>query len=425
MSRPWRQQNPRVTPDEQRFTEFSGVVNTRSRKDLGLKALYDGTNVVISDSKKVTRRDGYSILRSSNVRSAYSCGGRLYIVDGSTLYHMASVLDMRVLTTGLTTGSTEIDNYHWDDINGDAFFANGVDAGICRGDAYLPWRLTTPTISGAYCDTPQPTRGEEYDIGATMGATYDKATFRICATYETEDGRETAPSEVVVLRGSPLTNLIRVEIPPYYARTHVYTTAADGSNFQRAASTSAGTVTFNPTRTSREFDAFGTSSLPPGVTHIAFLKGRAYAAQYLPAGNQTVVWFSKPLAFHLWDLANDYLMLPGELSLMLWNNKGLLLGTTQAIYQYEEGGDLEMLVDYGVVPGVAGDTDAEGMAYFWTERGICKAMPFENLTEKDVSMPAGLRATAALVYHNGQQQFIAVTQGTGDNFNSRTERALL
>ena len=64
------------------------------------------------------------------------------------------------------------------------------------------------------------------------------------------------------------------------------------------------------------------------------------------------------------------------------------------------------------------------MAYFWTERGICKAMPFENVTEKDVSMPAGLRAAARLINHNGQQQFLAVTQGTGDTFNSRSERAL-
>jgi hypothetical protein len=416
MSRPWRQQNPRVTPDEQRFTEFSGVVNTRSRKDLGLKALYDGTNVVISDTKKVVRRDGYSVLRSGNVRSAYSCGGRLYVVDGSTLYHMASVLDMRTIITGLT-GT----DYHWDDINGDAYFTNGVEAGICRGDAYLPWRLAVPAISAATIVS----AGAGSDPAFNMGATYTDATFRICATFETADGRETAPSEVVVLHGSPLTNLIRVEIPTNYVRTNIYSTSADGANLQLAARTTGSIATFNPARTHREFDAPGTSSFPPGAAHVAFLKGRCFAARYLPEARQTVVWFSKPLAFHLWDLANDYLLLPGELSLMLWNNKGLLLGTTQAVYQYEEGGDLEMLVDYGVVPGTAGDTDAEGTAYFWTERGMCKAMPFENLTDKDVSMAPGARVTASMVYHNGLQQFIAVTQGGGDNFNSRTERALL
>lgn len=414
MSRPWRQQNPRVTPDEQRFTEFTGVVNTRSRKDLGLKALYDGTNVVISDNKKVVRRDGYSVLRSGSVRSAYSCGGRLYIVDGSVLYHMASVLDVRVLASGLT-GT----DYHWSDINGEAFFTNGVDAGICRGDAYLPWRLAVPAISGATVVSV----GAGSSPAFNMGATYTQADFRICATYETEDGRETAPSEVVVLRASPLTNLIRVEIPTAYARTHIYSTSADGANFQLAASSTTAITTFNPARSGREFDAFGTASLPAGATHCAFFGGRAYAARFLPEARQTVVWFSKPLAFHLWDLANDYLLLPGELGLMLSNNGGLLLGTTSAVYQYD-GDKLNELCDYGVLPGIAGDTDAEGLAYFWTERGICKAMPFENLTEKDVSMPAGLRATAGLVYHNGQQQFIAVTQGTGDNFNSRTERAL-
>lgn len=414
MSRPWRQQNPRVTPDEQRFTEFTGVVNTRSRKDLGLSSLYDGTNVVISDSKKIVRRDGYSVLRSGNVRSAYSCGGRLYVVDGSTLYHMASVTDLRVLASGLT--GTE---YHWSDINGDAYFTNGAEAGICRGDAYLPWRLSVPTISGATVVSV----GAGSNPAFNLGATYTEATFRVCATYETEDGRETAPSEVVVLRASPLTNLIRVEIPTAYARTNIYSTAADGANFQLVASTTSGAATFNPARSGREFDAFGTGSLPPGVTATAFHQGRAYAARFLREARQTVVWFSKPLAFHLWDLANDYLLLPGELGLMLSNNGGLLLGTTQAVYQYD-GDKLEELCDYGVLPGVSGDTDAEGTAYFWTERGICKAMPFENLTEKDISMPAGLRVAAGMMYHNGQVQFITVTQGTGDTFNSRTERAL-
>jgi hypothetical protein len=420
MSRPWRQQNPRVTPDEQRFTEFSGVVNTRSRKDLGLKALYDATNVVISDTKKVVRRDGYSVLRSGNVRSAYSCGGRLYIVDGATLYHMASVLDLRTLITGLT-GT----DYHWADINGEAFFTNGVDAGICRGDAYLPWRLAIPTISGVSVVSV----GAGSDPAFNMGATYTEADFRICATFETEDGRETAPSEVVVLRASPLTDLIRVEVSSNYAFTNIYVTSADGTAPQRVArqaSTPAGTtltLTFNPARSGPDLTHLGTRSLPAGATHICFDKGRCYAAQYLPSVGQTVVWFSKPLAFHLWDWANDYLLLPGQLGVMVANNGGVLLGTTHRVYQYD-GDKLEELVDYGVLPGAAGATDAEGVAYFWTERGICKAMPFENLTEKDVSMPTGLRAAAGMVYHNGQQQFITVTQGTGDNFNSRTERAL-
>lgn len=413
MSRPWRQQNPRVTPDEQRFTEFSGVVNTRSRKDIGLAGLYDGTNVVISDSKKIVRRPGYSVLYSNDVRSAYSCGGRLYVVDGSTLFHMASISDMRTVVTGLT-GT----DYCWGDINGDVYYANGVDSGICRGDQWLPWQVTPPQITSV----------EVVDASArgatafSMGATYTRATFRVRATYETVDGRESAPSDEVSIVGGPTTTVLRVTVPTGHARTHIYVTAADGNVFHHAGSTSAAVSTVSPTQTKRILDTIGTSGTPSGITHIAFMGGVCYAAQYLPTAGHTVVWYSLPFAFHLWNLSRDYLMLPGRLGLMVANNGGLLLGTMEAVYEFTDDGKLEQLTDYGVVPGVAGDVTGSGMAYFWTERGICRAMPFENLTEQYVSMASGERVASSMVYHNGTEQFIAVVQGGGTAFNSRTER---
>lgn len=64
--------------------------------------------------------------------------------------------------------------------------------------------------------------------------------------------------------------------------------------------------------------------------------------------------------------------------------------------------------------------DPEGMAYFWTGRGFCKAYPFENLTEKTVGMPPGLWANTSMVYLNGAQQLVTITQGGGTPFNVRS-----
>lgn len=417
-SRPWRQQvRPRIGPDDVRFAEFTGVVNTRSRRDIGLKALYVGDNVVITDTKKVKRRDGYTRVRNTGtVQSAYGGTGELYVVDAGSLIRIAGN-DDHVLTTGLSNG-----RYVWDTINDDAYFVNGVDAGIARGDSYLPWRLVVPTISNVVA------------VSATtavapfnFGATYTTATFRICATYETADGRETAPSEIYVLTASPLTNLIRVTLPTSYARVNIYTTEADGTVFRLAASSTAVvpnvTLTFNPQRGGRELTTLGTMSLPEGVTHVAFYKGFCAVGQYIPELRTSVVWQSKPFSYHLFDTEKDYKAVAGQLGLLLWNNKGVLIGTTQRIYQWHESNDeLEQLADYGVLPGIAGDLDAQSKAYFWTERGMCTAYPFENLTENDVSMAPGARAVAAMVYLNGMQQFIAVTQGGGNPFNSRRER---
>lgn len=413
-SRPWRQQlKPRITPDDAKFAEFTGVVNTRSRKDIGLKALYAGDNVVISDTKKIVRRSGYSTyLNSGAISAAYGGTGDLYVIDGGVLKRVLSPTDQRTLAAGFSSQPCT-----WDTINGDAYFVNGVDAGIARGDTYLPWRLDVPTVSGVSADAAGSGSG-----AYGMGASYTEALFRLCATYETEDGRETAPSDVVELRASPVTTIIRAAVSSGYARTNLYCTPADDPVF-RLVATGSGALTFNPQRGGRTLTTLGTSSLPEGVTHVAFCKGQCFAGRYLPYARMSAVWVSQPLGFHLWNRSKDFLPVSGELALLLWNNKGVLIGTTQAVYQYNDvSGELEQLANYGVLPGIAGDTDAEGMAYFWTQRGICKAYPFENLTEKDVSMPTGTRAVAAMVYLNGMQQFIAVAQGDGVSFNPRKER---
>ena len=425
-SRPWRQQQkPRITPDDVKFADFTGVVNTRSRKDIGLKALYAGDNVFISDTKKVTRRDGYTpYLTTGTVQSAYGNAGPLYVVDAGVLQHVASPTDKRTLISGLVNKS-----YSWDTANGDAYFVNGADAGIARGDAFLPWRLASPTLSGATVVTaPAPS------AVFNMGETYTQASFRICATYETADGRESAPSEIATLVGSPLTSLIRVVAPTAYSKINIFSTEADGTVFRLVASStsSAATVslTFNPARGGREMTTLNTQSLPDGVELICFVKGNVYASQYFSDVDQSVVWFSKAFAYHLFDCSEDYIVVPGRVSLMLWISKEtpagvhdwLLLGSTKGIWQRGDDERLENLANYGVVPGIAGDVDPEGTAWFWTQRGICTAPPFKNLTEEDVAMAPGVRANATLLYHNGTKQLLTVTQGGGTAFNSRRER---
>jgi len=421
-TRPWRQQQkPRITPDDVKFAEFTGVVNTRSRKDLGLKALYQGDNVFISDTKKVTRRDGYTAyLTTGTVQAAYGGAGPLYVVDAGVLQHVASPTDKRTLTSGLTGK-----NYSWDVTNNDAYFVNGVDAGIARGDSFLPWRLTTPTLSGVTAVS-----AATIDTKFNVGETYTQASFRVCATFETADGRESAPSEVATLAASPLTSLVRVSVASGYARTNVYSTEADGTVYRLVASTTGTTVTFNPARGGRELTTLAAQSLPDEVELICFMKGNIYASQYFSDSNTSVIWFSKAFAYHLFDCSQDYIVVPGRVSLMLWMSKDttygikdwLLIGSTKGVWQRGDEDKFENLANYGVVPGIAGDVDPEGTAWFWTQRGICTAPPFKNLTEEDVSMAPGVRANATLVYHNGTKQLLTVTQGGGTAFNSRRER---
>jgi hypothetical protein len=410
MSRTWRK--PRVVPDEVKFAEFAGLINTRSSKDIGLQGLRVADNVLISDTKKITRRPGYSLYYgSANVVAAFANDDDFYVVDDSTLYRLSSPTNLQPLATGLT-GTT----YSTDSVNGYGYYVNGIEAGIVQGAAHLPWRLTVPEIilvtAGGATTTPT-----TYNVGQT----YTNARWRFCCTFETADGRETAPSEIAELDASPTTGMFTVQCTSAYAKTHYYVTEPDGTVFRRAA-TGSGTMTIAPAQARRELTLLGTSSLPEGVEMIAVYQGWMYASQYFPAQDQSVIWRSKPLAFHLFDMEKDFFVVAGRTALMLWINEGMLIGTTDAVYQYTPDKGLTELVDYGVVPGLAGDTDAEGVGYFWTVRGICKAMPFENITEKDLSMAAGTYATSRLVYMNGMKQLITITQGGGTPFNQRSER---
>lgn len=412
MSRGWRKQaTPRVTPDEVKFASFAGVVNTRSPKDIGLSDIALGDNVVVTDTKKLLRRDGFSAYIEGSVRSAFGCGDNLYVVIGDSIYRSVSATDLHLVVSGLT-GT----RYHWDDLNDEAYFVNGVEAGILAGDTFKPWRLDVP---------PTPTvdvvsTGVAPVVVANVGGTYTSATFRVCATYLTADGRETAPSDFAVVETTPYAALLRVTCPTAYARTNFYCTEPDGSVFRLLSSTTASTATFNPQASGRPLTTFGKFSLPNGVTHVCTTqKGVVLTAQYYPDLRQTLVFKSEPLGYHLWDIEEGYFAVPGEIGVFLEVAKGVVCGTTSGIWFYGFDGSFELLASYGVVPGFGGDTTPESVAYFWTTRGMCKAMPFENLTEANVSMAPGLAAYGGILYVNGMQQFVAVTHGGGEPFNQR------
>ena len=159
---------------------------------------------------------------------------------------------------------------------------------------------------------------------------------------------------------------------------------------------------------------FGT--LPVGADVIQFWGGRMYAAQYFPGMNQTAVWVSEPMGFHLFNLDSGFFLMPGRVLMLAPHDKALIVGTDSHIYAYD-GQKLDDLADYGVVPGQHWAEDND-QTYFWTARGVCSALPFTNLTEKQISVAPGLRAGGCIVNSGGQKRYVAVLQQGGVPFNA-------
>lgn len=158
------------------------------------------------------------------------------------------------------------------------------------------------------------------------------------------------------------------------------------------------------------------SPLPLGVDIIQHWRGRMYAAQYFHTENQTVIWFSQPLGFHLFSLDADFFMVPGRVLMLAPHGEALLVGTDQQVLAYT-GEALSMLAPYGVVPGKAWGLD-EGRLLFWTTRGLSSALPFQNLTEKQISVAPGDHAGGCIVMAGGQKRFVVALQQGKEAFNA-------
>lgn len=156
--------------------------------------------------------------------------------------------------------------------------------------------------------------------------------------------------------------------------------------------------------------------LPLEVDVIQHWRGRIYAAQHMASEDQTVIWFSQPLGYHLFNLDTDFIIIPGRVTMLAPTGAALIIGTDKAIHAYTPEG-LQLLADYGVVPGQHWSQDGERIL-FWSTRGLCAALPFQNLTEKQVSVAPGVRAGGCVIHSGGQKRFVAVLQQGGSPFNA-------
>ena len=156
-------------------------------------------------------------------------------------------------------------------------------------------------------------------------------------------------------------------------------------------------------------------TLPLGCEVIQAWKGRIYASQYMPNVDQTVVWYSLPIGFHLFSLDSDYFVVPGHVRMLAAVDDALIAGTDTRVYAYT-GERLDQLADYGVVPGQHWSKDDKRII-FWTTRGVCSALPFTNLTEKNVSVAPGVHAGGCVMRTNGQKRYVVAIHQGGQPFN--------
>lgn len=372
---------------------FKGLNNVTEPVRLGMSWLTQADNINITDTGAIERRDGYTLAQSGNVTSAYSTldFSRMYVaVDGS-------IRDFAGTALHTLTSNAPL---HWTEINDQVYFNNGVDSGIIEADNEVKaWGWGIP---------PMPT------LAAVTG-TLDPGTYQVCFVSTLPDGRRSDAGEVAEITLIEGQALQISGIPTGYS---VYIAPANSTVFQFANVPLGTAMVWNqsPDALGMDLPTSFLSPLPAGVDVIEAWRGRIYAAQYMPSHDQTVIWFSQPLGFHLFDLAKDFIMVPGRVTMLAPHDSGLVIGADKRIHAYD-GQSLAQLAPYGVVPGQHWSKD-EQRILFWTARGLCAALPFANLTEKQVSVAPGVHAGGCVVEAKGQKRYLAVLQQGGVPFNA-------
>ena len=382
---------------------FRGLNNVTDPLRAGMGWLATADNVNITETGSIVARDGYAVGPTFDdvgaCTAVYSTKDfqRLYIVvglslkafDGTTLCALTSTAPM-----------------YWTEVNRQVFFNNGVDSGVILPDnSVMEWSWPTPSA---------PT----VTTAGVSPANTASGTYQFCSTFLMPDGRETGASisSSLELAAGQMVAITPTTRAGY--QTLVYVAPANSTVFQLLGPMTGVTVmAIDPDNLGRELQTAFMDPLPEGTTVVQEWQGRIYAAEYVASAGQTIVWFTEPLGYHLFNLNSGFFLVPGQVHMLAPHKDALIVGTDAKVYAYDVKTMTE-IADYGVVPGQHWVLDDDGRIIFWTLRGVCTALPFTNLTEKQVSVAPGLQAGGCLVRSGGQKRYVVSLQQGGLAYNA-------
>jgi hypothetical protein len=361
-------------------------------------------NVNGTDSGGMERREGIApaaLVAGSSITGSYSTFdfSRLYIIDSGTLKR---VYPDGTTTTlyGMLSGAA-----YWSEQNDVVYLSCGsAKIQIGQDNSVASWGVSVP---------------DQPNISAATGSLF--AGFaQAVLTYTDATGREGGACPAVGIQvtqgGFTLTNI--PQIAGYTPQ--LYCTEPDGNVFMHVTSLPSPITAYTvATRTTgRELTTQFLDVPPEGGSYIAFAGAQALLAEYIPEIDQTVVWTSEEMGYHLFNLNSNYFVVPGEVTQMYGKDATAVITTQTRVFAYSDS-SLKQIAEYGAVPGQHADMGSDDKIYFWTKRGLCRAVPFENLTESHFSAAPGVYAGGGVINQHGYSRYVAVLHRGGDAFNQR------
>jgi hypothetical protein len=152
-------------------------------------------------------------------------------------------------------------------------------------------------------------------------------------------------------------------------------------------------------------------SYPPPVGEvICSRRSQMVVSVWEPERDRSVLYFSRPDFPHEFRLEKDFVLVPGRVTMLSSLAQGLVIGTDRAIFLDPIGSPLQRVADYGVPVGAMAHDDLNRV-HFWTERGLCRAFPFENMTDKVLTVQQREQVTAGVLPYQGSTYVVVHQYG--------------
>lgn len=236
-------------------------------------------------------------------------------------------------------------------------------------------------------------------------------SYRLACAFKAADGRIGGTCAIASASGTSVGGV--TVIPPPIPDGHqamIYASLPDGAELLHFATvTDRAPVRIEGLFRGAPLDTLHHYPPPIGDAH-ARAHNRMVIGVWEPALDRSILYYSRVDNPHLFRLDEDFQMVPGRVALLESANNSLIIGTDRAIYVDSPGSPLQRVADYGTSPG-ASAFDERGVVYFWSSRGLCRAIPFENLTDDHFLAAAHERGTAGILPFQGSAYAIVSQQG--------------
>ena len=373
-----------------KIANFSGINNRVDPTKLGLEWQLVAQNTLCDNAQYHVVRPGYIEFLSDAVDAYGTDDGRLFsVTSAGVLLEVASDGSTRQRALGFTGAP-----FQWTELGYAIFAMSESTSWIIYPDRVVTWGI--PTL-----DSPVVTLTN----GNLAAGTYLSACILI-DPY----GRQGGCSGISSIKVDDGQGVIITSPDVAGYTTRSYFSSTNGKILYSSGNLSSGSIAITdspiegPRLTTQNYYP------PPNNVIISAEGNRICVSVWEPEKDRSVLYWSKPDYPHLFDFESNYQIISGKTTILAQSQGILLICTDRSIYSYQLGSPAQQLANYGAFQDTAQRLDSSQIV-FWTERGLCRFPPFENITDQVLIPDNRSFSSGALLNHYGSSYFIVSMRG--------------